>query len=189
MVQKVQWQVGRTGNVTPVMEIEPVSVSGATIRRVTAHHAGLIREKGIGAGAQIEVIRSGEVIPKLERVIKPVKQVFIPSRCPVCDTPLEWNNDFLKCHNISCRAQIEQNISHWFKTIGNADWFGIKTIEKLVEHGFDTIEKIYAMEENDFLKTGFGPVQSKNLAESIRTSITIACIDLLMREISGYLIV
>lgn len=171
-VKKVIWQVGRTGNVTPVMEIEPVSVSGATIRRVTAHHAGLIREKGIGSGAQIEVIRSGEVIPKLERVIKPVEQVFIPSRCPVCDRPLEWNNDFLKCHNISCRAQIEQSISHWFKTIGNADWFGIKTIEKLVENGFDNIEKIYAMEDNDFLKTGFGPVQSKNLAESIRTSIT-----------------
>jgi DNA ligase (NAD+) len=67
-VTGIQWQVGRTGNVTPVMEVDPVFLSGATIRRVTAHHAGNIRNAGIGIGTRIEIIRSGEVIPKLEAV-------------------------------------------------------------------------------------------------------------------------
>lgn len=172
VVEGLKWQVGRTGNVTPVLEIRPVFLSGATIRRVTAHHAGLIQKKRIGIGAQIEVIRTGEVIPKLEKVIKSSDQFDIPEECPACGTTLEWNNDFLKCKNNSCQAQIEQRISHWFKTLDNADWLGIKTIQKLVNQGYDSLEKIYTMEERDFLRLGFGPVQSKNLADAIKISKT-----------------
>ena len=166
-VEKIEWQVGRTGNVTPVLIIYPVYLSGATIKRVTGHNAGLVQRNRIGIGAEIEVIRSGEVIPKLEKVIKETDHFFIPENCPACGTLLEWNNDFLKCHNPSCKAQIVKRISHWFKTLGNADWFGIKTIEKLVESGYDSLEKIYGMNESDFKSTGFGPVQAKNLAEAV----------------------
>ena len=169
-VDAVTWQVGRTGNVTPVMEVKPISLSGATIRRVTAHHAGMVRKEKIGRGSQIEIIRSGEVIPKLEKVLNPSQDVVLPSVCPVCQTPLVWRNDFLKCDNRLCRAQMEQGISHWFKTLGNADWFGIKTIRKLVENGYDCLEKIYALTEAEFINMGFGPVQSKNLAEALDIS-------------------
>ena len=65
---------------------------------------------------------------------------------------------------------MEQGISHWFKTLGNADWFGIKTIQKLVENGYDSLEKIYALTETDFTDMGFGPVQSKNLVEALDIS-------------------
>ncbi len=171
-VESVTWQVGRTGNVTPVMEVEPVSLSGATIRRVTAHHAGMIIKEKIGYGSEIEIIRSGEVIPKLERVLKASKDVNIPTTCPICQTRLYWQKDFLKCENRFCRAQIEQAISHWFKTLGNADWFGIKTIQKIVDNGFDSLEKIYALTEADFSNMEFGPVQSKNLAEALHVSRT-----------------
>jgi DNA ligase (NAD+) len=61
-------------------------------------------------------------------------------------------------------------MNHWFNTLGNADWFGIKTIEKLVQGGFDSLEKVYDMGETDFVELGFGPVQSKNLAEALVTS-------------------
>ena len=169
-VNAITWQVGRTGNVTPVLEVEPLKLSGATIRRVTAHNAGRIREKGAGVGASIEVIRSGEVIPKLENVLKPSEDTQLPENCPVCDTPLEWNNDFLKCNNLNCKARVEQRIRHWFRILGNADWFGIKTVERLVAGGFDSLEKIYAMTEEDFLSLEFGPVQSKNLVEAIGLS-------------------
>jgi len=171
-VKDVKWQVGRTGNITPVLEVEPVPLSGATIRRVTAHHAGMIKEKKIGINSEIEIIRSGEVIPKLEKVITPSQQISIPEKCPVCKTALEWNNDFLKCSNPSCQAQVEQKISHWFKTLGNADWFGIKTIQKLVSNGYDHLEKIYAMQKENFIHIGFGPVQAKNLVEAIEISKT-----------------
>ena len=172
-VTGIQWQVGRTGKVTPVLEVDPVSLSGATIRRVTAHHAGNIRNCGIGIGTRIEVIRSGEVIPKLEAVLEVRGEVERPNTCPSCSTPLVWQNDFLKCTNsAACRAQIEQRISHWFRILGNADWFGIKTIRRLVENGHDSLEAIYRLSESDFADMGFGPVQSKNLAEAITLSRT-----------------
>ena len=170
LVEAITWQVGRTGNITPVMEVRPVSLSGATIRRVTAHHAGMVLKEKIGRGSKIEIIRSGEVIPKLEKVLTPSQDVSLPSVCPVCQTPLVWQNDFLKCDNRLCRAQMEQGISHWFKTLGNADWFGIKTIQRLVENGYDSLEKIYALTETDFTDMGFGPVQSKNLVEALDIS-------------------
>ncbi|MCF8068326.1 MAG: DNA ligase [Desulfobacterales bacterium] len=172
VVEDITWQVGRTGSITPVMNVKPVTLSGATIRNVTAHHAGLIRDRHIGAGAEIEIIRSGEVIPKLEKVITPSDTYQLPETCPSCGEELDWDNDFLKCSNFFCRAKTEQKISHWFKTLGTADWFGIKTIRKLVDAKFDSLEKIYAMTENDFVELGFGPVQSKNLAEAIVISKT-----------------
>ena len=171
VVEDIIWQVGRTGNITPVLMVRPVPLSGATIRRVTAHHAGLIKQKQIGPGAEIQIIRSGEVIPKLEKVCRASALFTLPERCPSCDTLLKWNNDFLRCDNPDCTAQIEQRISHWFKTLGSADWFGIKTIQKLVESGYDSLDKIYKMETEQFVQIGFGPVQSSNLVDGIRVSI------------------
>jgi DNA ligase (NAD+) len=143
VVQAIQWQVGRAGNITPVMNVAPVSLSGATIRRVTAHHAGMVDRLRIGPGALIEIIRSGEVIPKLERVIEAAEVPCLPQFCPSCGQSLTFRGDFLRCTNSNCTAQIEQRISHWFRTMGNADWFGIKTIQKLVACGYDTLEKIF----------------------------------------------
>ncbi len=169
-VIEITWQVGRTGTITPVLEVEPVNISGATIRRVTAHNAGLVKEQGLGAGAEIEIIRSGEVIPKLEKVFKTATSVTLPENCPRCNSILSWSNDFLKCCNPQCPAQAEQRIRHWFKTLGTADWFGIKTIKRLVEDGYDNLEKIYAMTEKDFNNLDFGPQQSLNLAQALALS-------------------
>ncbi|MCP4747931.1 MAG: DNA ligase [Desulfobacteraceae bacterium] len=169
-VKAVKWQVGRTGNVTPVLEVNPVSLSGATIKRVTAHHAGMVHNLSIGPGARIEIIRSGEVIPKIEKVVTPSETVTLPETCPACDSELIWKNDFLRCEHISCPAQKKQRLVHWFRTLGTADWFGVKTIDKLVSNGFDNLEKIYAMKTQDFESLGFGPVQSGNLSEALLTS-------------------
>ncbi len=177
-VERLTWQVGRTGNVTPVMGVTPTSLSGATIRRVTAHNAGLVRKQQIGPGAEIEIIRSGEVIPKLEKVISPAAAVEFPQICPSCQTDLEWHNDFLRCPNRDlCRCQVIQGIVYWFRTLGNADWFGLKTVERMVDGGYDTLERIYAMTADQFAAMGFGPVQSVNLAEAVVTSRTKAVED------------
>jgi len=169
-VESITWQIGRTGNVTPVLEVIPISLSGATIRRVTAHHAGLVKSKKLGKGAQILVIRSGEVIPKIEFVEKPAETVEIPTHCPSCEAELIWEGDFLKCPNLYCRAQVEQGIAHWFKILGNSDGFGIETVRKLVQAGFDTLEKVYRLTEENLLQIGFGVVQSKNLIEALDIS-------------------
>ena len=170
-VADVVWQVGRTGKVTPVLLVEPVSVSGATIRRVTAHNAGLFEKKGLGPGAEIEIIRSGEVIPKVEDVLVPAP-AHLPEACPSCGTALERENDFLICRNEHCPDQVVQTVEHWFKTLGNADWFGRKTVERIVGSGYDSLEKVYELGEEDFRAMGFGPVQSSNLAEAVYLSRT-----------------
>jgi DNA ligase (NAD+) len=110
------------------------------------------------------------VIPKLEKVLQPSDDIQVPNVCPACHSELSWQNDFLKCLNSACRAQIEQRISHWFRTLGNADWFGIQTIRKIVQNGHDSLEKIYSLTEEDFRRFGFGPVQSKNLADALAMS-------------------
>ena len=171
-VKKIIWQVGRTGKVTPVLLVEPVSLSGATIRRVTSHNAGFLKKRRLGAGSLIEIIRSGEVIPKLEAVITESDTVILPETCPVCATALVWENDFLICTNPQCPAQIRQRISHWFKILGNADWYGTRTVEKLVDQKIDTLEKIYALTQEDFENMGFGPVQSANLFQALTVSRT-----------------
>lgn len=171
-VKEVLWQVGKTGKITPVLLINPVHLSGATLSRVSAHHAGMIRDNSIGKGSKIEIIRSGEVIPKIEKVLSSSDNIEIPDICPECGSPVEWEKDFLICKNILCKGRIEQSIEHWFKTIGNTEWFGIKTIQKIVKAGFDSIEKIYSMTKEDFLSIGFKDVQSKNLVEAVITSRT-----------------
>ena len=171
-IEDVVWQTGRTGNVTPVLEIAPTRLSGATLRRVTAHHAGLIRELNLGQGAQIEIIRSGEVIPKLEQVIAIGAPAVLPETCPSCDAPLSWQRDFLRCENAaSCPAQVVHCLRHWFRTLESADWFGLKTIERLVAGGFTTLETVYALTEDDLIHLDFGPGQTHNLLEALQTSL------------------
>lgn len=170
-VVDVLWQVGRTGKVTPVLLVEPTNVSGATIGRVSAHNAGFLKKNALGPGAEIEIIRSGEVIPKVEAVLITATPI-LPVTCPSCGTALEQDNDFLLCPNERCPDQLVQSIEHWFKTLGTVDWFGRKTIERLVQAGYDSLEKVYALEEEDFARLDFGPVQSANLAESLALSRT-----------------
>ena len=77
-------QVGRTGKITPVAELEPTQLSGATIIRATGHHYGFVLEQQLGKGSIIELTRSGLVIPKINKVLKPSQEVIIPNNCPSC---------------------------------------------------------------------------------------------------------
>ena len=166
-------QTSRTGRVNPVVEVEPVRLSGALIQKVTAHHYGMVKEQGIGKGAVIELVRSGEVIPKIEKVITPVtakKEKY----CPSCKTELVWDNDYLICtNNLECPAQITNTIEHFFKTLGNIDGFGPATIEKLYEYGVRNVLEIYQLNVDEFRKMGFGPKQSENLYNELKRSLSV----------------
>lgn len=168
-------QVGRTGNITPVLEIEPVLLSGAIIRRVTAHNMGNIKKNNIGVGTKIEIIRSGEVIPKIEKVLIPSEDPFDVTHCPSCNHELHWdeNEIFLICPNKKeCKGQVKEQLLHFFKTLGNCDGFGRKTIETLVENNIKSIEEIYQLNENDFEELSFGPGISKNLVTALKKSLS-----------------
>ena len=133
-VIKVVPQTSRTGRISPVAELEPTKLSGATISRVTVHHYNMVKTKNIGPGAVVQLVRSGLVIPKIESVITE-STPEIPDECPSCKTHLIWESDHLICPNkTDCPAQTENTLVHFFKTLGNNDGFGPKVIEKL--HGF-----------------------------------------------------
>ncbi|PIE73020.1 MAG: DNA ligase [Deltaproteobacteria bacterium] len=163
-------QTSRSGRVNPVLEVEPVKLSGALIRRVTAHHYALVKEKGIGAGSRIRISRSGEVIPKIEDVLTAVNPT-LPSFCPSCHSSLVWEGEYLVCVNgIDCAAQKMNSLEHFFRLLGNVDGFGPSTIAKFYEGGIRSLVEIYAIEKEDAVALGFGPKQSENLVAQLRRS-------------------
>ncbi|MCD2452982.1 helix-hairpin-helix domain-containing protein [Methylicorpusculum oleiharenae] len=169
-VLSVTPQTSRSGRVNPVAELEPTKLSGAVISRATAHHYGMVKSLGIGPGTLIELTRSGLVIPKIERVVTPMPPQ-IPDNCPSCGSHLVWDSDYLYCLNKThCPAQIENTLEHFFRTLGNVDGFGAKTIEKLHAHGVNSIYRIYQLALNELMEMGFGEKTSQNLLDQLQRS-------------------
>ncbi|MDH5388152.1 MAG: DNA ligase [Gammaproteobacteria bacterium] len=172
VVVSVKPQTSRNGKVTPVAQFEPTKLSGAEISRATAHNYGMVRDKGIGKGAVIRLVRSGLVIPKIEEVIEPVTPEY-PIECPSCHSKLEWVDDNLFCLNsTACKDQIEKTIIHFFDTLGNNDGFGAATISILNEHGISSVYDVYQLEKHPekLADIGYKEKTVKNLIEALSNS-------------------
>ncbi|MCG8613088.1 MAG: helix-hairpin-helix domain-containing protein, partial [Pseudomonadales bacterium] len=170
-------QTSRTGRVSPVAELEPTKLSGATISRATLHHYGMVKAKGVGPGALVQLVRSGLVIPKIEDVLQPVDPQ-LPEHCPSCDSSLDWEGDHLVCSNRAlCPAQSENTMIHFFKTLGNIDGFGPATITRLYASGIRKVHEIYQLQQEDFENMGFGEKTSQNLITQLNASRSIAIED------------
>ncbi|RJX71657.1 DNA ligase [Vibrio sinensis] len=170
-------QTSRTGRVTPVAELVPTRISGATISRVTVHHYNMVKTNGVGPGAILQIVRSGLVIPKIEKVIK-AAEPQIPESCPSCQSHLIWESDHLVCPNKNdCPAQTENTLVHFFKTLGNNDGFGPKNIEKLTNLGVKHIHQMYNLKAHEFAAYGFGEKTSKNLFDQLQASREIGIED------------
>ncbi len=197
-VNAITWQTGRTGRITPVLNVETINLSGADISNVTAHNAGNVKNLNVGIGAEIEIVRSGEVIPKLLAVVKTGQDAEIPTQCPACGAEAKMERDFLVCKGSACIAQTEARLQHFFRTLGNIDLFGPKTIEVLVTQQRNknywrrffyrnrrprqrinfyrkkinniTLESIYALTAEQFEAMGFGPKQALNLVTQLKRS-------------------
>jgi DNA ligase (NAD+) len=160
-----------------VAEVEPTRLSGALIQRATAHHYRMVVASGIGTGALIRLSRSGEVIPKIEKVLEPVA-AEVPECCPSCGSSLVWEGDYLLCVDpMNCPAQITRAIEHFFKVLGNIDGFGPAAVEKLYLGGKASLPVIYAMGEGDFQQLGFGPKQAENMVAQLARSRALAIED------------
>ena len=169
-VISVTAQVGRTGKVTPVAELEPTQLSGATIYRATGHHYGLVKEQGLGAGSVIELTRSGLVIPKINKVLKSA-EIDLPLNCPSCGNKLSWDSDFLMCLNHeSCPDQIRGKIIYFFRILANNDGFGQATIQKLYDQGVRQVSDIYLLNKTQLISMGFGKKTSQNLFDQLSRS-------------------
>ncbi|MES0328339.1 MAG: BRCT domain-containing protein, partial [Gammaproteobacteria bacterium] len=174
VVVSVKPQTSRNGRVTPVAQFEPTKLSGAEISRATAHNYGMVRDKGIGKGAVIRLVRSGLVIPKIEEVIESVAPEYPENmECPSCHSKLKWVDDNLFCLNsTTCKDQIEKTIIHFFDTLGNNDGFGAATISTLNEHGISSIYEVYQLETNpkNLSAIGYKDKTIKNLTDALSNS-------------------
>ena len=169
-VKSVTPQTSRTGRVTPVAELVPTKLSGATISRVTVHHYNMVKANGVGCGAVVQLVRSGLVIPKIEKVIKSVEP-DIPDSCPSCHSHIIWESDHLVCPNkTDCPAQTENTLIHFFKTLANNDGFGPKVIEKLHGYGVKRIHELYEFKPHQLIQFGFGEKTAQNLITQLTAS-------------------
>ena len=163
-VKSIRWQVGRTGVVTPVIEIDSVILSGATITNVTGHNADYLESNGIGEGTRLRIVRAGEVIPKVDAVLSATLP-NIPKQCPECGSLLERDGVSLICRSGNCIAQQCRQKEHFFKVL-EIKGFGPAAIEKLA-----TVPLIHFFEQmdvNQYVGFGFGMQQSVNLNQAIQ---------------------
>lgn len=143
-LREVRWQVGRTGVLTPVALMEPVSVGGVTVSRATLHNIDYIREKDIRIGDRVIIQRAGEVIPEVVAVQVEARDgdeipIEPPTQCPVCGARVERPEDeaALRCINLACPAQIVERIRHFTSRHAmNIEGLGDKWVRRLFELGY-----------------------------------------------------
>jgi NAD-dependent DNA ligase len=139
----VELEVSKQGKLSPVIKIQPVQVGGVTVENVTGNNARYMIANGIGVGASIEIIRSGDVIPKhvATTVAAPSEQVeAIFEHCPSCGTETKWdeNSVYRFCPNENCSGTVMSKITHFFATIG-VERIKRATLKKLFDEGFDSV--------------------------------------------------
>ena len=181
----VEFQVGRTGTITPVARLEPVFVGGVTVSNATLHNLDEIQRLDIKIGDTVIIRRAGDVIPKVVKVLKEqrpsnVKNIIVPLTCPVCQSDIEQLDDevLIRCTGgLYCKAQLTQSIIH-FASRGamDIDGLGIKLIEQLVsEEIIDNAADIYHLNLEQL--AGLDRMAEKsatNLLEAIENSKNIS---------------
>ena len=179
----IEWQVGRTGQITPVGKLEPVKVGGVTVSNVTLHNFGEILRLDVRAGDMVSVHRAGDVIPKVTRVwtdqrpadSEPVK---LPSTCPVCDSPvvLPEGEALARCTGgLFCPAQQQEALIHFVsRRAMDIDGLGASWLISFFEHGLvKTVADIYQLHKHqDELITleKLGEKSVKNILNAIEAS-------------------
>ena len=178
----VEYQVGRTGAVTPVAKLEPVAVGGVTVSSISIHNEEYIKEKDLMEGDMVLIERAGDVIPQIVKSLPDSrkgteKKIIFPKTCPVCKSHLfkEEEEAVWRCINIECPAQVVERIIHFVsKDAMDIRGFGDANVRKFYELGLLTdipsvykldLEKISGME-------GFGQKSINNLQQAITQSKT-----------------
>lgn len=153
VLKEIIWSVSRNGILTPVGDIEPVELSGAMISRVTLHNYGLVLQNNLKSGDTIEIIRSGEVIPKFLSVVKSSKNEFqIPSVCPSCGKKVEIEDIRIYCRNDLCPGKNKEVILNFIQKIGIEDLSGKRLEELMNAKMVSTIGDIYRLTSEDLMK-------------------------------------
>ena len=180
IIENVEFQVGRTGAVTPVAKLQPVALGGVTVSSISMHNEEYIKEKDIRLGDTVIIERAGDVIPQIVQSIISLrkgteKMITFPTTCPVCNTPLEKEEAeaVWRCISPLCKAQIVERIIHFVsKDAMDIKSFGEANIRKFYDIGIlPNVPAVYTL---DFEKVtqleGFGKKSIDNLQAAIAHS-------------------
>jgi len=180
-LENVRWQVGRTGKLTPVAELAPVSIGGTTVRNATLHNMDEIERLGVKIGDWVQVERGGDVIPKVAKVIEDKdhprghKTFEMPAKCPVCGTKVvrtEGEVDY-RCVNANCPAKLRETILHFAsRGVMNIDGMGDALVTQLTERGLvKNVADIHTLTKDDLLSLErMGDKSAQNILDEIGKS-------------------
>lgn len=176
----IEYQVGRTGAVTPVAKLEPVAVGGVTVSSISVHNEEYIREKDLRIGDAVLIERAGDVIPQIVKSLTDTrtgkeKKIVFPKFCPVCCSQLfkEEEEAVWRCINIECPAQVVERIIHFVsKDAMDIRGFGDANVRKFYELGLlKDIPGVYQLDFAAIAKLeGFKEKSVDNLRSAIENS-------------------
>jgi DNA ligase (NAD+) len=183
IIEDVIFQTGRTGIVTPVAVLRPVEVGGVTVSRASLHNEDEIKRLGVKIGDTVVVVRAGDVIPQVDRVIFELrtgkeKDIVFPEKCPNCETKLIKDGAYWRCPNKQCYALQKEKIIHFVsKSAFDILGLGEKIIEKLLDNNLiQDPADLFKLKVGDLRRLpGFDILSEKNILESInsRKKITL----------------
>ena len=180
-LENVRWQVGRTGKLTPVAELAPVSIGGTTVRNATLHNMDEIGRLGVKLGDWVQVERGGDVIPKVAKVIdddshpRGSQEIVAPEKCPVCGTKVvrtEGEVDY-RCVNANCPAKLLGTILHFAsRGVMNIDGMGESLVNQLIDRGLvKNVADIYDLTKGKLLTLErFADKSAQNIVDEIKNS-------------------
>lgn len=176
----VEFQVGRTGAVTPVAKLEPVAIGGVTVSSISIHNEDYIKDKDLRIGDAVLIERAGDVIPQIVKSLPDIrkgkeKKIIFPDQCPVCKSKLfkEEGEAVWRCVNIECPAQVVERIIHFAsKDAMDIRGFGEANVRKFFDLGL--LKDIPGIYELNYKKIGelegFGERSITNLQTAISNS-------------------
>lgn len=177
IVEDVIFQTGRTGIITPVAILKPVEVGGVIVSRASLHNEDEIKRLGLKIGDTVIVVRAGDVIPQIDRVITELrigkeKNIIFPHQCPNCQTNLVKDGAYWRCPNKKCYALQKEKIIHFVsKSAFDILGLGEKIIEKLIDNNLiSDPADLFKLKTGDLRKlSGFDVLLEKNILESINS--------------------
>ena len=170
IIRDVTFQVGMTGHITPVAELDPTTISGSVVSRATLNNESYIRQLALSIGAYVFVQKAGEVIPqvtgldedRMKAETPSIKEIRFPEVCPCCATPLEKKGEYWICPNHHCREQVIQRLEFWCgKDCANIKGLGPNVLadlyDKLAIASVDDLYRVFVKEAKSFEPDIFNP--------------------------------
>ncbi len=181
-IKDITVQVGRVGLLTPVAELEPVKISGITIKRASLHTDDIIKDRDIRVGDTVLIQRAGDVIPEVvmpivDKRVGKEKEFVMPDRCPSCNTPVEREGAYYYCPNLSCPAQLKGRIKHLAsRKAFDIEGLGEKIVEQLMEEQLvkDLADVFYIKKVSLLSLERFAEKSAANLEEEIQKSKNVS---------------